>query len=96
EVINNYGFMTPQLKKELEETKAEGVSEKQLLLELREINQILQASRNDLKQLIESGMSQESSQRWQVVLETQAQVRGLMRELTWFLGKHYSLVQPQE
>ncbi|KAG0282783.1 hypothetical protein BGZ98_006606, partial [Dissophora globulifera] len=40
-------------------------------------------------------MSQESSQRRQVVLETQAQVRELMRELTRFLGKHYPPVQPQ-
>ncbi|KAG0371143.1 hypothetical protein BGZ54_010117 [Gamsiella multidivaricata] len=94
--IRDYGIMISQLRKELEETKTELASERQLLKELKEINQALQARRKDLANLVESGMSQESSQDRQRMLETRVQVQELMRELTRFLSKHYPPIQPDD
>ncbi|KAF9116154.1 hypothetical protein BGX27_004494 [Mortierella sp. AM989] len=92
--IHDYGVMIPRLTKELEDTKAELASEKKLLKELHEINQALQARRKDLKRLVESGISQESSQGRQKMLETRVKVQELMRELTGFLSRHYPPIQP--
>ncbi|KAF8924791.1 hypothetical protein BGZ58_001424 [Dissophora ornata] len=92
--IYDYGVVIPLLKKELDETKAELASEKQLLKELKEINQALQARRKDLAKLTESGMSHESSERRQALLKTREHVQELMRELTKFLGRHYPPIQP--
>ncbi|KAF9999219.1 hypothetical protein BGZ79_007164 [Entomortierella chlamydospora] len=92
--IRDYEVMLPHLAKELDDTKAELVSEKKLLKELQEINRALQARRKDLKKLVESGVSQESSQGRQKMLETRVKVQELMRELTGFLSRHYPPVQP--
>ncbi|KAG0006956.1 hypothetical protein BGZ65_001162 [Modicella reniformis] len=92
--IRDYGIMLPRLKRELEDTRAELASEKQLLKELKEINQALQARRRDLANLTEAGMSQESSQTRKSILERRAHVQDLTKELTRFLNKHYPPVQP--
>ncbi|KAF9208305.1 hypothetical protein BGZ49_009267 [Haplosporangium sp. Z 27] len=93
-LIHDYGVMIPHLANELDDTKAELVAEKKLLKELQDINRALQARRKDLKKLVESGMSQESSQGRQKMLETRVKVQELMRELTKFLSRHYPPIQP--
>ncbi|KAG0210231.1 centromere-associated protein K-domain-containing protein [Mortierella sp. GBAus27b] len=92
--VRDYGVVLPRLKKELEETKAELASETQLLKELKEINQALQARRQDLARLFEPGTNQESTQKKQMVKERRAHVQDLTRELTMFLKKHYPAIQP--
>ncbi|KAF9435776.1 hypothetical protein BGZ76_005563 [Entomortierella beljakovae] len=95
-LIRDYGVMTPRIATELEDTKKELLSEKQLLKELKEINRALQARRADVKKLRDSGVSQESSQGRQKMLETRVLVQELTRELTRFLTRHYPPIQPDD
>jgi hypothetical protein len=92
--ILEYGIMLPHLKQELEETQTELREETQLLKELKEIRQALQARRQDLATTGEAGSSQESSLGRTKVLEIKVLVQELMRELTGFLARYYPPIQP--
>ncbi|KAF9195747.1 hypothetical protein BGZ50_003694 [Haplosporangium sp. Z 11] len=94
--IRDFGIMIPHLKKELADTQTELASEKRLLKELQEIKRALQARRDDLARLIETGSSQESNQGRQKLLEARRQVQELMKELTTFLTRHCPPIQPDD
>ncbi|KAI1315093.1 hypothetical protein EDD11_001335 [Mortierella claussenii] len=94
--IHDFSLMTPRLQRELDETRSELSSEKQLLKELKEIHRALQARRKNLKRSVESGISQETTQGRQKMLEIRTQVQELMKELTRFLSKHHPPIQPND